>query len=376
MAGARFRAACNPERETRMLMTRLLLLLAMAGLLAGLPWVVDPSVSAVARGQSADGPAYRFVELAEGVHFAAGTGAMTVMSNSMVIVNDDHVMLVDTSVTPAAARALVAQIRAELTDRPIRYVFNSHYHFDHAHGNQIFGADVEVIGHDHVRRMHLGNVLDQRTNRSFTAVIPEQIERLEQQLAAAGATERARLETDLRILRAHRTALQETVVSPPNVTYSDTMTIHKGGREVQLHFVGRGHTGGDTIVYLPAERIAFTGDFLLGAPGAPRLSYMGDAFIDEWPASLGRLEALDFDLIVPGHGEPFREREQIDLYQRYLRDLWTRVAAQRAEGLSAEDAAGRVDMSDYEPHYGSRVRNVDPRAVLRIYELLQIQMPL
>lgn len=357
-------------------MTRLLLLLAMAGLLAGLPWLVDPSVSAVARGQSADGPAYRFVELAEGVHFAAGTGAMTVMSNSMVIVNDDHVMLVDTSVTPAAARALVAQIRAELTDRPIRYVFNSHYHFDHAHGNQIFGADVEVIGHDHVRRMHLGNVLEQRTNRSFTAVIPEQIERLDQQLAAADAPERARLETDLRILRAHRTALQETVVSPPNVTYSDTMTIHKGGREVQLHFVGRGHTGGDTIVYLPVERIAFTGDFLLGAPGAPRLSYMGDAFIDEWPASLGRLETLDFDLIVPGHGEPFREREQIDLYQRYLRDLWTRVAAQRAEGLSAEDAAGRVDMSDYEPHYGSRVRNVDPRAVLRIYELLQIQMPL
>ncbi len=360
-------------------MTRLLLLLAMAGLLAGLPWLVDPSVSAVARGQSTsvpDGPAYRFEELADGVHFAIGTGAMTVFSNSLVIINDDHVMLVDTSVTPAAARTLVAQIQAELTSKPIRYVFNSHYHFDHAHGNQIFGDDVEVIGHDYVRRMHLSNVLEQRTNRSFDAAVPGQIARLEQQVAAADGPEREGLETDLRIARAHQTALRETVVTPPNLTYSDTMTIHKGGREVQLHFVGRGHTGGDTIVLLPAERIAFTGDFLVGSPGAPRLAYMGDAFIDEWPASLGRLKELDFDVIVPGHGEPFREREQIDLYQRYLRDLWAQVADLRAEGLSAEDAAGRVDMSAFEAEYGSRVRNVDPRAVVRIYELLQIQMPL
>ena len=79
---------------------------------------------------------------------------------------------------------------------------------------------------------------------------------------------------------------------------------------------------------------------------------------------------------MPGHGEPFREREQIDLYQQYLRELWAQVADLRAQGLSAEDAAGRVDMSRYEASYGSRVRNVDPRAVTRIYELLQIQMPI
>ena len=249
-------------------MTRLLCMLAVALMLAGLPWLVDPSVSAVASGQSTPtgDPAYRFEELADGVHFAIGTGAMTVFSNSLVIINDDHVMLVDTSVTPAAARALVAQIESELTDKPIRYVFNSHYHFDHAHGNQIFGGDVEIVGHDYVRQMHLSNVLEQRTNRSFSAAVPAQIERLEQQIAAADGSERDNLETDLRIARAHQTALRETVVSAPTVTYSDTMTIHKGGREVQLHFVGRGHTGGDTIILLPAERIAFTGDFLLGTP--------------------------------------------------------------------------------------------------------------
>ena len=360
-------------------MTRLLCMLAIALLLAGLPWLVDPSVTAAAGGQATPtgDPAYRFEELADGVHFAIGTGAMTVFSNSLVIINDDHAMLVDTSVTPAAARALVAQIEAELTDKPIRYVLNSHYHFDHAHGNQIFGGDVQIIGHDYVRRMHLSNVLEQRTNRSFSAAVPAQIDRLREQIGqTADAAERARLETDLQIAEAHQTALRETVPSPPNLTYSDTLTINEGGREVQLHFMGRGHTGGDTIVFLPGERIAFTGDFMLGAPGAPRLSYMGDAFVDEWPASLGRLKALDFDVIVPGHGEPFREREQIDLYQQYLRELWAQVGDLRAQGVSAEDAAGRVDMSRFEAQYGSGARNADPRAVLRIYELLQVQMPI
>ena len=341
------------------------------------PWTGAVEGAAVQTRPNPSEPAYRFEELAADVHFAIGTGAMTVMSNALVIVSDDHVMLVDTSVSPAAARALVEQIESELTDKPIRYVFNSHYHFDHAHGNQIFGDDVEIIGHEYVRRQHLSNVLEQRTNRSFSAVIPGQIDQLKAQIAeTSDATERARLETDLRVREAHWNAIQETVPTPPNLTYSDAMTLHKGGREVQLHHLGRGHTGGDTVVFLPAERIVFTGDFFVGSPGGGGLAYMGDGFIDEWPTSLERLKGLDFDVIVPGHGTPFREREQIVNFQNYLRDFWHQVSALRAQGLSAGEAAGRIDMSAHEGHYGQRALNVDPRGVLRAYELLQIQMPM
>ena len=322
-------------------------------------------------------PAYRFEEIANGVFFATGTGAMTTMSNSMIIVNDDHAMLVDTSVTPAAARKLLAEIKVTVTDKPIRYVFNTHFHFDHAHGNQLFGDDVEIIGHDYVRAQHLANPLEQRTNRTFSAAIPPQIDRLKTQIAeTTNATERARLEMDLRVREAHWNAIQETRVKPPNVTYSDTMTLVKGGREVQLHFVGRGHTGGDTMVFLPEDRIVFTGDFFVGSPSTNGLPYMGDGFVDEWPASLQALKGLDFDLIVPGHGAPFSNRTQIDDLQLYLRDLWSQVSRLRAEGVSAEDATARVDMSKHVAKYGDGVRNVDPRAVVRIYERLQIQHPM
>ena len=321
--------------------------------------------------------AYRFEEVADGVHFAIGTGAMTVMSNSLVIVNDDHVMLVDTSVSPAAARALVEQISEDLTDKPIRYVFNTHFHFDHAHGNQIFGPEVEIFGHEYVRRQHLSNVLEQRTNRSFSALIPGQIEQLKAQVGqATDPAERSRLETALRVQEAHWNAIQETVPTPPNVTYTDVMTIHKGGREVQLHHPGRGHTGGDTLVFLPEERIVFTGDFFVGSPSGGRLPFMGDGFMDEWPASLERFKGLAFDVIVPGHGTPFRDRGQIVDLQNYLRDFWSQVSELRAEGLSAEEASERIDMSQYGGLYGQRALNVDPRAVVRAYELLQIQMPM
>ncbi len=321
--------------------------------------------------------AWRFEEIADSVFFATGTGAMTTMSNSLVIVNDDHAMLVDTSVSPAAARKLVAEIQSKVTEKPIRYVFNTHFHFDHSHGNQIFGDDVEIIGHEYVREQHLANVLEQRTNRTFSAAVPDQIEQLKGQLAAAtDATERARLETDLRVREAHWNAIQETKIKPPNVTYRDRMKVVKGGREVQLHFLGRGHTGGDTMVFLPADRIVFTGDFFVGSPGANGLPYMGDGFVNEWPSSLDRLKALDFDIMVPGHGTPFRERKQINDLQSYLRDLWTQVSKLRAEGLSVDEAIGRVDLGAHEGVYGAQARRIDPRAVVRIYEVLQIQHPL
>jgi glyoxylase-like metal-dependent hydrolase (beta-lactamase superfamily II) len=333
---------------------------------------------ALGRGQApGGGKAYRFEKISDGVFFATGNGVMTTMSNSMVIVNPDHLMLIDTSVTPAAARALVAQIKEEISPRPIKYVFNSHYHFDHAHGNQIFGDDVEIIGHEYIRQMHQSNVLQQRTNRSFSEGLPAQIADMKQRIAkASDAKERAQLETAVRVTEAHAKAIQEVTPKPPNVTFTDLMTLHKGGREVQVLFLGRGHTGGDTMVFLPAERIVFTGDFFEGRPGAGVLSYLGDAFIDEWPASLERLKALDFDIIVPGHGAPLKERQQITDFQNYLRDFWRQARALRLQGVTADQAVQRMDMSKFAAQYGLKSPRPDPRAVLRAYELLQIQMPM
>src|SRR5436853_7806740 len=92
------------------------------------------------------GKAYKFEKIADGVYYATGGFG----SNNVVVVNDNDVLIVDTGTTPAAARAFVADIRM-LTDKPIRYVVNTHWHYDHTDGNSIFGPDLQIIAHDFVR---------------------------------------------------------------------------------------------------------------------------------------------------------------------------------------------------------------------------------
>ena len=97
------------------------------------------------------------------MYYGIATGSMTTVSNVVVVVNDDDVLIMDPGVTPRAATALVADVKT-LTNKPIKYVVDSHYHYDHAFGNQVFGPDVTIIGHDTVRRRLSGPAsLKQRT---------------------------------------------------------------------------------------------------------------------------------------------------------------------------------------------------------------------
>src|SRR5215203_769462 len=107
-------------------------------------------VSARPPGAEYAGQAFTFNRIAEGVYLAAGTGNLSVVSNAGIIVNDSDVMVIDTHISPAAAWALREELKT-ITDKPIRYVVNSHFHLDHAHGNQIYGPDVEIIGHEFTR---------------------------------------------------------------------------------------------------------------------------------------------------------------------------------------------------------------------------------
>ena len=313
-----------------------------------------------------DGPAFRFTEITDGIYHARGTGALNVGTNSVVIINESDVMLVDSHITAAAAWVLLDELKT-ITDKPVRYVVNTHYHFDHAHGNQIFPADVEVIGHVFTREKLEGNVLEERTFQSFTSGIPGQIEFLKQQIAdESDAQARSPLEGRLRVQENYWAALQEVVPTPPNVTLERQMTLYRGGREIQLHFLGRGHTGGDVVVYLPEERIVCTGDLL-----GPNPSFMGDGYLNEWVETLDALAKLDFVTALPGHGAPVEGKAKIEHYKSYLTDLWNQLRRLHSAGVSAQDAAGRVDLTAHSRFYPNiQGPGVDPRAVLRVYDLL------
>ncbi len=300
---------------------------------------------------------------------------MFLLSNALVIVDDADVTVVDSDVTPAAARALIESVKT-LTPKPITTVINTHYHFDHAHGNQAFPAGVTIIGHEFTRAKLAGDPLHERTYQFFSKLFAQNAQAVKEQAAEAKDPKaRAALEQQATALANHVRDDQETRATPPTVTLSERMTLHHGGREIEILFLGRGHTGGDVVVFLPKERIVFTGDLLLQGP-----SYMGDAYLDEWSQTLDRVKALEFDLIVPGHGEPFRDRAAIDAAQAYMRDTWNQVVALRAKGVPALEAALRIDLAAHKATLGLFASpllpsgilapGIEPNSVLRVYELL------
>jgi glyoxylase-like metal-dependent hydrolase (beta-lactamase superfamily II) len=330
-------------------------------LIAGWFWY---DAQAQTGGQIVSG-AHRFDKIADGIYYATTSGTMQVGANAPVIVTANEAVIIDAGTSPAAGRALVQDIKA-FTDKPVKYVIDSHFHYDHAFANQIFGPDVQLIGHDHTLERLKANTLEQYTFQVSVRPIPQRVESLRQRIAEeTDPRQKATLEQQVKNSLAYLEQVKEVKQTPPNVTFSDTMTLYKGGREMHLMYLGRGHTDTDVVTYLPRERIVATGDLMESV-----ISYMGDSYPQEWIATLDKLKALDFDTVLPGHGVPFKGKERITAFQDYLRDLLAQAVVLEKQGLSAEDAAAKIDLRKHAAMFPQiRAIGVDPAVTRRIYRL-------
>ena len=312
-------------------------------------------------------PAYRLEKVAEGVYCATSTETAYYVTNSAIVVGDESVLVVDSGATPSGARALVQAVRT-VTDRPLRYLVDTHFHFDHAFGNAAFGADTVVIAHEATRALLGPEALRGRTYRGFVDPLPSRVEQLRTQAAAEPSVEKRRaLAAQADALEAYARELVALTLVPPRLTFSERASVDLGNREVQLLFLGRGHTAGDVVAFLPRERILCTGDVFNGYIG-----YMGDAYVDEWADSLDRLARLDFETVIPGHGAPFTGKGRIALVQACLRDLWRQATDLRRAGVPADAAAPRIDLRAHAAHFPPLAEpGFNPTAVRRIYEVLE-----
>ena len=160
--------------------------------------------------------------------------------------------------------------------------------------------------------------------------MPTQIDTLKKRIAEEkDAAAKAKLQTQLQVTENNYASQKELKPTPPNVTLSTQMTLFRGNREIQIRYLGRGHTAGDVVVLLPKERIVMTGDFLTSG-----LSNMSDSYPEEWAASLDALKKLEFDTVMPGHGEAVHRQGE----DRLLPGL----PARRLGGDEPIEKAGRV----------------------------------
>jgi glyoxylase-like metal-dependent hydrolase (beta-lactamase superfamily II) len=321
------------------------------------------AVSGVANAQQL---AHRFIEIVPDVYAAVGNGTIQTQDTVAVVINEHDVLLVDTNITPEATRRLVADIKT-LTDKPIRYVVNTHWHYDHTDGNQIFGPEVQIIGHVNARKAIVDGVLAARLEVALSE-LPATIDALRSRVEAEqDPARRAELEQQLTVRQAYGEQLKETVPTPPNVTVTDRLTIYSGDREIQIIHPGLGHSVGDLLVYLPAERVIVTGDFWEGS----RTGALRFGFHDLWADNLEPLKDLDFEHVIAGHGPPFTGKETIGYFQEFLRDLWEQTKALHDQKVPVGEAAARVDLTKHQAHFANfRTPGTDERTIQRIYNVL------
>src|SRR3954447_26605354 len=169
--------------------------------------------------------AYKFTEIVPGIYSAIGTGTMNVGSNSAVIVNRDDVTIVDSHISPESGRAMLQELKA-ITDKPVRTLIDTHFHYDHTNGNQAFPPGVDIIGHEFTRRKLTGDVLEKGMFADLLKGLPKQLDDL--QARAASETDPA-AKARLPPQGAGRTAVantpKELKVTPPTVTMTDHMTL-------------------------------------------------------------------------------------------------------------------------------------------------------
>ena len=340
-------------------MTRTRLALVLAGL-AG-------SVLVFHAQAPAPQAAYKFTEIVPGVYSAIGTGTMNVGSNSAVIVNRDDVMIVDSHISPESGRAMLQELKA-ITDKPVRFLVNTHFHYDHTNGNQAFPPGVDIVGHEFTRRKLTGDILEKGMFADLVKGLPKQLADLQARAGSeADPAVKARVAQQIPVQTAFANSLKDLKVTPPNVTLVDRMTLFRGDREIRLLYLGRGHTGGDLVVYLPQEKVLCTGDLLVHD-----IANLIDGYVNEWPDALEKLRPIDFVDVIPGHGEPFKGKERIDWFQAYLRDLWSQGSALHDQKVSAADAARRIDMTAHKSHYPAIAGpGVNPPWVARMFEVME-----
>jgi glyoxylase-like metal-dependent hydrolase (beta-lactamase superfamily II) len=249
--------------------------------------------------------------------------------NSGIIVTDEGVVVLDALNSEAVARAQRAAMASAIR-QPVRVLVSSTFHNNYSKGNVAY-ADVLKIGHEHYR-------------------------------------------TDLvDLMRREKVSAEEEKARLPNQTFRDRMTLYLGGKEIQILYVGRAHTRGDSIIFVPQDRIVYLSELYF----ADQFLFINDGFGIDWLRALEKVEALEADIFVPGHGSipsnPRETREGLRRFRQMLVDVRDTVQKEIARGATEDQAVAAIRWPQYEKLQGYDAQR--ETAVRRFYQQLTGKLP-
>ena len=282
-----------------------------------------------------------FTEVGPGLYAFTAEGD----PNSGVIIGDESVMIVEAQATPRLANKVIEKVR-EVTDKPISHVVLTHYHAVRVLGASAFGAGQVIMG-----------------------------EKARAMVAERGREDWAsEFQRFPRLFEGHESIPGLTW---PTTTFTDRMSVYLGNRRIDLMHLGRGHTAGDIVIYVPDANVMFTGDLVEYHSAC----YCGDGHFHDWPATLERIRAFDVDAIAPGRGDALVGREMVnaalDLTSDFVRSTYRPAARVALRGGSLKEAWDAV-RAECDPKFANYAiyEHCLPFNVARAYdEALDIDTP-
>jgi glyoxylase-like metal-dependent hydrolase (beta-lactamase superfamily II) len=305
---------------------------AFGGALAGASIVEEAFLRATwARAQAlaANPNLFRIEKVADGVYAALARPQLLTNCNAAIFVNSQDVLVVDAHSKPSAAAALIAQIKAEVTTKPVRYLVNSHFHWDHTQGDAAYkaaSARVDIIASDATKQL-MTQLSRNRLKESLDGV-PKQIDDVQARLAKATSDAEKRHYADLvHQLKAYQAEMQSYPLELPTITFANSYVVKDAVADLHIEFRGRAHTAGDIVVFSPQKRVVATGDVIIGF-----LPNVADGYPRPWPATIDSIGQLSFDRVIPGHGPAHQDRARMNQMRNFIQELTGRVEEGKKAG--------------------------------------------
>jgi cyclase len=294
---------------------------AFGGVLAGASVFEEAFLRATwARAQSAGASTELFTieKVIDGVYAALARPQVMINCNAAIFVNSADVVVVDAHSKPSAAASLVAQIKKEVTTKPVRYLVNTHFHWDHTQGNSTYkasGAKLDIIASDTTKQL-MTQLARNRLKESLDSVAP-MIDDLQARLAkATSPAERALRQDQIRQLEAYRTEMKNYSLELPTIAFAKSYVIKDRAGDLHVEFHGRAHTAGDIVVFSPQKRVIAAGDMINGF-----LPNLADGYPKPWPATIDSFGQLVYDQLIAGHGPVHHDRARIGQFRNYIEEL-------------------------------------------------------